>query len=111
MPADGAHFAVNALPAVLRGGGDIASHRFVLELRRRDQTLSATVTARPEDLTGVTYEDPDGSHRICYHTEVADLTVRLTDQSVQRVADLEHRGATAFEYASTQPLPGLPPRL
>jgi hypothetical protein len=65
------------------------------------------VTPRRSDLIGVTYADPRGGSRVCYHTEVADLELRLT-QGEEVLARIRRPAAAAFEYASESPVPGLP---
>ena len=67
--------------------------------------MRLAILPRRADLIGVTYEDPTVGRRICYHTEVADLELTVGERTIRREA------AAAFEYASTEPLPGLPPRL
>jgi hypothetical protein len=55
----------------------------------------------------VTYADPHGGSRVCYHTEVADLEMRLTEGDAI-LARIRRPAATALKYASESPLPGLP---
>jgi hypothetical protein len=61
-----------------------------------------------KDLIGVAYADPRGGSRFCYHTEVADLEMRLTRGS-ETLAEVNQPARAAFEFASDTPLPGLPP--
>jgi hypothetical protein len=65
------------------------------------------VSPRRSDLIGVTYSDPQGGSRVCYHTEVADLDLRLT-HGEEVLARVRRPGAAAFEYASESPVTGLP---
>ncbi|HEV3103448.1 MAG TPA: hypothetical protein VG426_14055 [Candidatus Dormibacteraeota bacterium] len=108
-------------------GVQSGSHRFLFNgpvqvLRNRSTVLpsvwqavaqlgdrSATVVIRPrvEDLLGVTYPDPRGGSRYCYHTEVADLELRLTRRG-ETLAEMVRPGAAAFEYASETPVAGIP---
>jgi hypothetical protein len=60
------------------------------------------ILPRLEDLIGVIYDDPTAGRRFCYHTEVADLELTLGGRTIRQEA------AAAFEYASTEPLTGLP---
>jgi hypothetical protein len=97
----GEEFRLNGPLGVLRNPGVIDSQGWRVELGR----VWLSIRPRREDLVGVTYDDPTVGKRFCYHTEIADLELTLGDQTIRREA------AAAFEYASTQPLPDLPPKL
>ena len=101
-------FMFNGPLQVLRNRGPISPERWVAEARIGDRVLNVSVKPRREDLIGVTYADPLGGSRYCYHTEVADLEMRLTRGS-ETVADVKQPAGAAFEFASEAPLPGLPP--
>ncbi len=102
--------SVNSLPAAARHAATISPAGW--DPTVRDGPLTAEVSIRPrrEDLLGVTYVDPAGGTRVCYHTEVADLEVTISERG-REVAVERIEGAAAFEYASEQALPGLPPVL
>jgi hypothetical protein len=51
--------------------------------------------------------DPRGGTRVVYHTEVADLEMRLT-QDDEVLARVRRAASAAFEYGSESPVPGLP---
>ena len=106
----GRRLSLNSLPRTLRQGAAISPAGWDVEVE--DGHLRAEVSVRPQrdDLIGVTYDDPDGGRRVCYHTEVADLEVRLFERG-SPVATVVREAAAAFEYASETALPGLPPRL
>src|SRR5438132_687176 len=72
--------------------------------------LRVTITPRREDLIGVTYSDPRGGNRFCYHTEVADLDLRMT-RGAETIASIARPASAAFEYASDIPLAGVPLRV
>jgi hypothetical protein len=75
--------------------------------------LWGRVTPEREDLIGITYHDPSGHPVYCYHSELADVTLRRYRRASSRSAwDLAEevsapRGA-AFEYGSRTRLDGVP---
>ena len=103
-------FFFNGPIQVLRNRGSISADGWNAHARLGDRVLSVSVKPRREDLIGVTYADPRGGTRFCYHTEVADLELRLTRQN-ETLAHVTQRAGAAFEYASELPLQGLPPLL
>lgn len=102
--------ALNSLPAMLRQGAAISPAGWDATVSRGGLTAEVSIRPRREDLLGVTYADPAGGNRVCYHTEVADLEVTLSEGG-REVAAARLEGAAAFEYASEHALPGLPPVL
>ncbi|TMD90324.1 MAG: hypothetical protein E6I73_08080 [Chloroflexi bacterium] len=100
-------FLFNGPVQVLRNRGPISADAWKAEARLGDRTLLVTIKPRREDLIGVTYEDPRGGSRFCYHTEVADLEL-LMKRGEKTVASLTRRASAAFEYASETPLAGVP---
>lgn len=103
-------FAFNGPVQVLRNRGPISPDAWTAQAQLGQRILSVSVKPRREDLIGVTYIDPRGGARFCYHTEVADLELQLTRQG-ETLAQITQPAAAAFEYASEVPLPGLPPLL
>lgn len=110
--AVGAHardqrFLVNGPLKVLRTRGAMGIDAWSTQPRLGDRVLRISVDPRRADLIGVTYSDPGGGTRFCYHTEVADFELRLSrgDELLARV----HRPASAaFEYATEAAIPGVP---
>src|SRR4029077_15054232 len=100
-------FMFNGPVQVLRNRGPISTDAWEAEARLGDRKLLVTIKPRREDLVGVTYADPRGSSRFCYHTEVADLELRIT-RGKKAVASISRPGSAAFEYASDTPLAGVP---
>jgi hypothetical protein len=77
------------------------------------QRLEGVITPHPEDLIGVTYHDPSGQPVYCYHSELADLTLRYyTRGSASGGWKLQEEitapGSSAFEYGCNEPLDGVP---
>ncbi|MHB8589990.1 MAG: hypothetical protein ACYDA0_14260 [Candidatus Dormibacteraceae bacterium] len=110
--AVGAHvrdhrFLLNGLFQVLGTRGLIASESWTAQARLGPRRLHVEVTPRRSDLIGVIYADPRGGSRVCYHTEVADLELRLT-RGDEVLARIRRPAAAAFEYAAESPVPGLP---
>jgi len=101
-------FLFNGPIQVLRNRGPITPNVWRAAAALGDRRLIIAVKPRQEDLIGVTYLDPRGGSRFCYHTEVADLELRLM-RGAQTLAEIRRPAAAAFEYASEMPLPGLPP--
>src|SRR4029077_15861404 len=72
-------FLLNGLNHVLAPRGPISEDSWTAEARLGSRRLHVEITRRRSDLIGVTYADPRGGTRVCYHTEVADLELRLTN--------------------------------
>jgi hypothetical protein len=88
---------------------DLTSWRF--EAKSRRQRVQATVSARVEDLVGVTYHDPDGDLAYCYNTEVADMSLevfRRRSGGWTRTEELRSERRAHFEYAQREPVDGIP---
>jgi hypothetical protein len=100
-------FLSNGLFQVLRNRGPISADGWLANARLGDRRLNVTVQPRRQDLVGVTYADPQGGTRYCYHTEVADLALTLSRRD-QAVVEINRPAAAAFEYASETPLAGVP---
>jgi hypothetical protein len=110
--AVGAHireqrFLLNGLMQVLGTRGPIDSDSWTAEAKLGSRRLHVKVTPRRSDLIGVTYADPLGGSRVCYHTEVADLELRIT-QGEQVLARIRRPASAAFEYGAESPVQGLP---
>jgi hypothetical protein len=87
---------------------DLGGWRF--EARGNGIRFRGTVTARREDLVGVTYHDPDGELAYCYNTEVADMrleVLRRRSRDWAKVGELSADGRAHFEYAQRAPIDGV----
>src|SRR5712692_867444 len=95
-------FLFNGPVQVLRNSGSILPYAWLAAARLGDRTLTVAIKPRPEDIIGVTYDDPRGGSRYCYHTEVADLELRMM-RGGETLGTIARPAAAAFEYASETP--------
>jgi len=100
-------FRFNGPLQVLGHPGPIAAGGWTADVRIGSRRLKVGITPRIEDLIGVEYADPQGGSRYCYHTEVADLEVALTDRGRDPI-EIRLPAAAAFEFASESPLSDVP---
>ncbi len=87
---------------------DLTSWRF--EARGHGLRVRGAITARREDLVGVTYHDPDGELAYCYNTEIADMRLDVLRRRSGRwtsVDGLSGNRRTHFEYAQRAPIDGV----
>jgi hypothetical protein len=98
--------------AVARNESDFNLEGWRFEARTRRRKLVGDVSARREDLVGVTYHDPDGELAYCYNTEIADLRLELHERATpwgdwRKVRELRSDGRAHFEYAQREPIQGV----
>jgi len=96
--------------AVRSNPSDFGPEGWRFEARGHGIRIKGAVTARREDLVGVTYHDPDGELAYCYNAEVADMRVDVlhkSSRSWKRVDQLRADGTAHFEYAQRTPLAGV----
>jgi hypothetical protein len=105
VQAGGHRFLFNGPVQVMRNRSRVLPHVWRAAAELGDRSATVVITPRLEDLLGVTYADPRGGHRYCYHTEVADLELRMT-RGGETLAEIIRPGSAAFEYASETPLAG-----
>jgi hypothetical protein len=109
----GGHDVVSTSPlAVQRNPSEFDLQGWRFEARTPRRKLVGDVSARLEDLVGVTYHDPDGDLAYCYNTEVADMRLEVHERSAPGTAwrktnELRSDGRAHFEYAQREPVPGV----
>jgi hypothetical protein len=99
--------------AVARNDSEFGPWGWKFEARTLRRKLACEVSARPDDLVGVTYHDPDGDLAYCYNTEVADMRMEVFERAGpftawRRAHELVSEGRAHFEYAQRAPLDGVP---
>ena len=77
------------------------------------QRLAGSIKPDRDDLIGVTYHDPSGQPIYCYHSELADLSLRYYTRSTRSgdwklEEEIAAPGSSAFEYGCFEPLEGTP---
>jgi hypothetical protein len=84
------------------------------EFEASDRSLKVvgTVSARREQLAGVTYHDPDGEEAYCYNSETASVTLEVHERAGRSggwrpAGTYASAGRCHFEYAQRTPVPGL----
>ncbi len=85
--------------------------RWHFEGENRRSRLVGDVFVEPSQLIGVTYTDPDGSKRYCYHTESARLELtcyRRAKKEWLPERTLRSDPAMAYEFATSEPLADIP---
>ena len=76
------HEVVSNSPlAVQRNASEFGPWGWRFTARTLRRKLECSVSARPEDLVGVTYHDPDGELAYCYNTEVADMRLESYERA------------------------------
>lgn len=73
--------------------------------------IAGRITARPQDIMGITYNDPAGGYRYCYNTKVADAVVDVYKKARggwQCVGRLTSSKTCAYENVMMEPAKEIP---
>lgn len=97
---------------ILRNRSRFTVEGWEFEARDRWLKVIGAVSARREQLAGVTYHDPDGEEAYCYNTETASVRLEVFGRrpglrSWRPEATYVSAGRCHFEYAQRSPVPGL----
>lgn len=105
----GADYRFNSLTGLYQNRSHAGPTRWHLEGQSGTHRLIGDVFAEPEQSMGVTYTDPNGSKRYCYHTESARLELKLFKKGQSDwVPDLTLNSlpAMAYEWVTSEALAG-----
>lgn len=110
---DGRRLLRNRFREMLKPTTAHSSETWHFDAEYAREKLVGTVRPDPEDLIGVTYHDPSGQPIYCYHSELADLSLRYMRRSsggaewkLEQEFNAPH--SSAFEYGSAVALEGIP---
>jgi hypothetical protein len=106
----GEEIKVNRLSQLLFNESRYQVGSWELQGYRGHYCLKAAIRADPALFLGLTYTDTDGSKLYCYHTELADFSVELSELrggKYQILQTLTAASAGAFEVVERTPLPGI----
>ena len=86
---------------------------WVFDAEYATERLAGRVSPQRDDLIGITYHDPSGRPVYCYHSELADISLRYyrrdSGRSAWKLAEqMVAEDSAAFEYGSTTRLGGIP---
>lgn len=108
---DGVDFDSIGPVAVQRNRSEFDLEGWRFEATHGGLRVNGTVTARREDLVGVTYHDPDGDLAYCYNTEIADMLLeafRRQSGRWRQTGEFRADGRAHFEYAQRTPIEAIP---
>lgn len=107
---DGRVLRFNRISQLLFNKSSYGLSGWELEGHRGHYRVKASLQNRPAEMAGVTYTDPDGSKRYCYHAESADLIVQVFETARggdKLLHSLTAQRSVAFEVVEPTPMPDL----
>lgn len=101
----------NELKWALRAKSNYEMPTWAFTARNDGYKIVGAARAKLDRMVQVTYTDPDGSHRYCANSEIADLALELfewTGRDWRHIAGLTSTGRAHVEFGRRYPFPELP---
>jgi len=102
---------VNGLLQMLTAKSRYDAGGWFFDVTLGDRRFEGTIEAPYGRVVGLVYHDPDGEPIYCYHTEIADMTLRVYGKERgkwQLERELTSDGSCGLEVLSRTPDPDIP---